>query len=157
MFSFRKPTISDLEIYFIWANDPDVRKQSFDSSLIDFNSHNTWFKSAIENDAYFLLIFKNFEGNNIGQVRIKKESNFEAVIGISVDVNQRGQGYASKMLKLTTDLFLMSNKDFIINAYIKEENSISKKSFEKADFQFLALIEYKNFKTIHLIKRKYED
>jgi RimJ/RimL family protein N-acetyltransferase len=154
MLSFRKPIINDLDIYFNWANDPDVRKNSFDSSTIDLNKHKTWFKSAIANEAYFMLIFKNFEGNYVGQVRIKKENHFNAVISISVDLKFRGKGYGKLMLNLATDSFLMTNRDFIINAYIKEENSSSKISFEKAGFQFFNLIEYKNFKTLHFVKKK---
>ena len=35
MLNLRKPTIKDLEMYFSWANDPGVREQSYNSSIID--------------------------------------------------------------------------------------------------------------------------
>ena len=154
MLSFRKPTIDDMEMYFVWANDPDVRIQSFYSTQIQLDDHKKWFVAAINNEACSMFVFQNFEGKDIGQVRIEKQNDFEALISISIDLNQRGKGYAEKMLKLSTDSFFELNSSFIINAYIKEANLSSKISFEKAGFQFVDRIEYKNFTSVHFIKKK---
>ena len=152
--SFRKPTTDDIEMYFVWVNDPDVRMQSFNSSQIELDDHKGWFVAAINNDACSMFVFQNSEGKDVGQVRIEKQNDFEALIGVSVDLNHRGRGYAKEMLKLATNSFLGSNSNFIINAYIKEGNLSSKKSFEKAGFQFVDMAEYENFKSFHLIKKK---
>lgn len=154
MLSFRKPTIDDLEMYFVWANDPDVRLQSFNSSQIKLDDHKEWFVGAINNEACSMFVFQNSEGKNVGQVRIEKQNDFEALIGVSVNSSQRGKGYAKEMLRLATDSFLESNSRFIINAYIKDGNLSSKISFERAGFQFVDMVEYKNFKSAHLIKKK---
>jgi hypothetical protein len=58
------------------------------------------------------------------------------------------------MLKLATDSYLESNSSFIINAYVKDGNLSSKISFEKAGFKFVDMVEYKNFKSAHLVKKK---
>ena len=139
MLSYRKPTIEDLELYFRWVNDIDVREQSFNSDLIKLGDHKKWFESVINDENYFMLIFKNIEDNYIGQIRIQKISIKHAVIGISI--------IASKS-------FLEINKDFIINAYIKESNLTSKFSFEKAGFKFHEIVEYQNFKSFHYKKSK---
>lgn len=153
MLSLRKPTIEDMEIYFSWANDPVVREQSYNSSVIDLESHKQWFESVINNEAYFMCICQNAEGENVGQVRIQKNENKESLIGISIDSKHRGKGYAKKILNLATDLFLKSNHGYLINAYIKEGNLSSKFAFENAGFNYVEMIEYENFKSYHFIKK----
>jgi RimJ/RimL family protein N-acetyltransferase len=155
MLSLRMPTAEDMEIYFTWANDPVVRKQSYDSSIIDLESHKQWFESVINNESYFMCICQNSVGEDIGQVRIQKQKdkNKEALIGISIDSSHRGKGYAKEVLILATDLFFKSNPGFLINAYIKEGNLSSKLAFENAGFHFMDTIEYKNFKSYHFIKK----
>ncbi len=146
--------MEDLELYFSWVNDYDVREQSFNSNLIKLDDHKKWFESVIKDENYFMLIFKNIEGNYIGQIRIQKISIKEAVISISIDSSYRGRGYAKEMLIIASKSFLEINKDFIINAYIKDSNLISKFSFEKAGFKFHEMVEYENFNSFHYKKSK---
>ena len=153
MLSLRKPTTEDMEIYFSWANDPVVREQSYNSSVINLESHKQWFESVLNNEAYFMCICQNAGGENVGQVRIQKNKNKESLIGMSIDSNHRGKGYAKEILTLATDLFLKSNHGFLINAYIKEGNLSSKFAFENAGFHFIEMIEYENFKSYHFIKK----
>ena len=152
MLSFRKPTIEDMKLFFYWANDPVVREQSYNSVFIDLERHKQWFESALNEEAYFLYIFQNSEGEDIGQVRIQKQKNKEALIGISIVSTQRGKGYAKEMLILATNEFFKSNPDFLINAYIKEDNISSKFAFENARFDFMGIIKYENFKSYHFTK-----
>lgn len=153
MLSLRKPTLKDMEMYFSWANDPEVREQSYNSSFIDLDSHKQWFESALKNEAYFMVICQNSVGDDIGQVRIQKQKGKEALIGISIDSNHRGKGFAKEILKLATNSFLNFNNNYLINAYIKEGNLSSKIAFEKAGFEFIDTILYENFKSYHLIKK----
>ena len=94
MISFRKASIADKMLYFEWANDPNVREQSYNSNPIDLESHGKWFESKIEDNSSLMLVFQNEENSNIGQVRIQKENRKEALIGISVSNEHRGKGYA---------------------------------------------------------------
>ena len=66
MISFRKATIYDLMLYFDWANDPEVRAQSFDSKIIDIESHKKWFLSKLNDDSLLMLVFQNEKNQNIG-------------------------------------------------------------------------------------------
>jgi RimJ/RimL family protein N-acetyltransferase len=155
MLKLRKPTAKDIEIYFAWVNDPLVREHSYNTSIIDFESHKKWFEYTLNNDEYFMCICQNSVGEDIGQVRIQKlkDKNKEALIGISIDSNHRGKSYAKEVLILATDLFFKSNRGFLINAYIKEGNLSSKLAFENAGFEFIDMIEYENFKSYHFIKK----
>lgn len=152
MLSFRKPVITDMELYFEWANDPEVRGQSYNSNPIDLESHKKWFDSILKNDKCSMYVFQNEKNENVGQVRIQKFSNKEALIGISIVSCQRGKGYAKEMLLLSTNAFLEGNKGFLINAYIKESNLSSKFSFEKGGFRFKDMVDYESFRSFHYIK-----
>lgn len=153
MLTFRKATIDDTKLYFDWANDPSVREQSYNSNTIDFENHKKWFESKINDYSCLMVIFQNEKKMNIGQIRIQKENEEEALIGISIASDYRGKGYAKDMLQMASDFFLNYNPTFLINAYIKEANLSSKFAFEKAGFEFNILINYENFQSFHYIKK----
>lgn len=153
MLTFRKAVLGDSKLYFDWANDSIVRKQSFKSITIDIKNHKNWFKTKLEDDSCIMLLFQNEEEVFIGQVRIQKENKFEAIIGISIAAEHRGKGYAKDMLVLASEYFFKKNIEFLINAYIKVHNLSSKKAFEKAGFEFNDIINYKNFNSFHFTKK----
>lgn len=152
MLHYRKANLEDSNIYYNWINDPTVRAQSFNSAEVDLKNHNRWFESKIEDDSCFMLIFQDENDVNVGQIRIQKESENEALIGISIAEEHRGKGYAKEMLRIASDLFLKANVDFKINAYIKENNSNSKYAFEKAGFDYKNEVNYENFQSFHYVK-----
>jgi RimJ/RimL family protein N-acetyltransferase len=153
MLTFRKANILDTKLYFDWANDSKVREQSYNSNTIDFEKHKKWFESKINDSSSLMLVFQNEKKLNIGQIRIYIENEKEALIGVSIASEQRGKGYAKDMLKMASDFFLNSNPTFTINAYIKESNLSSRFAFEKAGFEFNALLNYENFHSFHYIKK----
>lgn len=135
MLSFRKANLNDVELYFDWANDTSVREQSYNSATINFENHEKWFKSKLDDDSCLLLLFQNEEGENIGQVRIQKKMNFESVINISIDSKFRGRSYAKQILNVSTDFFLFLNPNFKIFAFVKKDNLFSKFALEKSGFK----------------------
>lgn len=153
MLTFREANENDTQLYFDWANDPVVREQSYNSNPINFENHKKWFESKINDCSCLMIIFQNEKKLNIGQIRIQKENNKEALIGISIASDFRGKGYAKDMLQIASDFFLKSNPNFLINAFIKETNLSSKYAFEKAGFEFKVLINYENFQSFHYIKK----
>ena len=153
MLTFRKATLADTKLYFDWANDSSVREQSYSTNTIDFESHKKWFESKVEDDSCMLLLFQNEEKLNVGQIRIQKENEMEALIGISIAAEHRGKGLAKEMLFLASDYFLENNKGYLINAYIKEQNRSSKQAFEKAGFEFDNIINYENCSSFHFTKK----
>ncbi len=156
MLNFRNAIIDDIKLYYSWANDESVRMQSFNSKKIDFEVHEKWFESKIQDENCLMLIFIDTEGTEVGQVMIQKENNSEALIGISVSVEQRGKGYSIEILKNSCDFFLQKNPNFTINAFVKITNLTSKYSLENAGFKFLGFQIYQNHKCFHL-KMNYAD
>lgn len=152
--TFRIASIKDVDIFYEWTNEVDVRKQSYNSEEIKFSDHKKWFEEKISDSSCNLLVFQDSKGESVGQVRIQKEKNREAVIGISIDKNHRGKKYAIQMLESASAYFFKLYPDFIINAYIKEENIRSKKAFENAGYSFNQMLVYKGSKSLHYIKKR---
>lgn len=153
MLTFRKAILADAKLYFDWTNDSVVREQSYNSNTIDYENHKKWFETKLEDDSCMLLLFQNEGMINIGQIRIQKENECKALIGISIAAEHRGRGYAKGMLLLASDYFLEINKCYLINAYIKEQNRSSKQAFEKAGFEFQNIINYENCSSFYFIKK----
>jgi len=142
MLSYRYATAQDVILYFNWANDAVVREKSYNSQAISLDTHTKWFDKKLASKDTMMLVFVNEKEESIGQVRIEKKGLIEAVIGISIDSNHRGKGYAAEMLKLATNHFLEKNKTVKIHAYIKETNVASKRVFVKAGFRFQKMVDY---------------
>lgn len=153
MLKFRKAAPSDLDLYFNWANDPLVREQSFNSDAITLEEHSIWFMAAIANSNLQMLVFSNEANEPVGQVRLQKKNNSEAVIGVSISPEHRGKGYASRMLEMAADCFLKEHKDCTIHAYIKQTNIGSVKSFEKAGFVLDSAIDFQSHPSFLYTKR----
>ena len=157
MLSFRKSNIKDINLYFNWVNDTVVRKQSYSSEPITFKAHSEWFNRVINDDSCSMFVFINDSNEIIGQLRIQKTSKNESTIGISIDSNHRGKGYATEILLTGTKYFFLNNPSFIINAFIKQKNLKSKYAFEKAGFIFKKSKIYENSNSFHYIKYNNEN
>ena len=150
MIEFREVTINDMNIFFNWINDPLVRSLSFDSEKVALKVHEKWFVNKINDANCIMLLF--FKSNNpIGQIRIEKETLNQATISISISSENRGKGYATDMLKKASKYFHSKNPEFIINAFIKNNNLNSINSFEKALFKFQKKINYKGHDSLNYI------
>ncbi|PKH50415.1 hypothetical protein CXF68_06770 [Tenacibaculum sp. Bg11-29] len=150
---FREAKFDDADDYFKWLNDSEVRNQSYNSNKVNFEDHVKWFKSKIKDSKTLLLIFQNSEKQNIGQIRIQKTEEREALIGLSIDKKHRGNNYASKALKIASEYFLGLNPNFIINAFIKIENTKSEKAFKNSGFELENIVEYEKHKSFHYINK----
>ncbi len=150
---YRKPSIEDAALYYEWANDKTVRINSYNTSEIDYESHLNWFNAKLIDENCLMYLFQNEINDNIGQVRIQTQDNFTALIGVSIDPIQRGKGYASRLIRIASDDFLSKNKDYTIDAFIKDDNITSAKSFEKAGFILKEMLNYENVKSFHYIKK----
>ena len=151
MLSFRKPSLDDISIYFKWANDSSVRNSSYNSNHIDFETHKSWFEKVLTDNSYFMYIFQNYNNQFIGQVRIHKQDEFNATIGISIDQRHRGNGYAKEMIVSASRSFLELNQGCVVHAFIKEINMVSKRSFEKAGFEFIGMVNYNKSRSFHFL------
>jgi RimJ/RimL family protein N-acetyltransferase len=142
----------DIELYYRWANDPEVRKFSFQQSLIKYEDHVIWFNSKINDPQFKFYLFKNANDEPVGQVRISRNVE-EIIIGISIDANHRGHGYGTKILLQACSDYFKLEAAMEITAYIKKENIASIYIFKKAGFSEMNKSDDNETDTLKLILR----
>lgn len=142
--NFRKANENDMMLYFDWTKDVSVRENSYQSEPISLEKHTNWFLNKIKDSNCCMMVFENHLNIPIGQVRIQITNKENAIIGISTDVNQRGKGYAGRMIKMASENFLKSHPKIRIQAYIKLGNEVSSKAFENAGYQSDTVLIYEN-------------
>lgn len=140
----KKATIENCELIFRWANDEFVRKNSFNSSQINFQDHINWFRSKINSPDCFLFVC--YDGQNpVGQIRIDVEEDV-GIINYMVDGQFRGMGYGTEFLKSVVNEMKKSGaKISKLIGKTKIDNIASRKAFEKAGYisqEFDNYIEY---------------
>ncbi len=133
----RNATIDDARLYFDWANEPEVRKNSLNSAPILWENHLDWFEKKLKDNQTVFYVFE--QKNNslnlpIGQVRLDLNKN-KALINYSIDKNFRGKSLGKIIIEKTISSFLKNNPDAVFEAYVKKDNIASKVVFEKLNFQ----------------------
>lgn len=129
----------DIECVYNLANDPIVRKASFNQGNISFSDHQIWFHEKLQDTNSFFYKVINGQDSFIGYVRYDfAESQKEFIVSVAIDKKYRGKGLCSVMLEKT--LQEIDNKADVI-AFIKHENNASLNCFVKAGY----LMEEENY------------
>ncbi|MCR5607826.1 MAG: GNAT family N-acetyltransferase [Lachnospiraceae bacterium] len=134
MVRLRKVKDTDIDLLYKWANDPIVRKNSFNTDIIKYETHKVWFYKMMTSTSIHQFILVNDE-IPLGQIRLNIISE-TAEIGYSIAAEFRGMGYGSLMLKLINDE-LKNNYPNVkkIIAKVKTQNIASQKAFEKMNYE----------------------
>lgn len=119
----------DMHLLFNWANDPQVRCNSFNTQDISLDEHCLWFYNAIHNSKIkiFILMKNNIP---IGQVRLHLK-NDEWNIGYSIDKIFRGHGFGVKIIQLIENKV---DKGTHLLGQVKKENIFSQRVFLKMGY-----------------------
>lgn len=139
--SIRSARLEDAYLYFEWTNDPETRRQSFNSAPVLWESHEEWFNNKISSTTTKMYVLQ-IDSSPVAQVRFEIEDDF-AMINYSVDAKNRGKGIAGYcikygVLKLKEDCDRIS----LFQALVKKENVASVKTFEKLNFERLEKDEF---------------
>lgn len=126
---------------FNWANDAEVRKNSFTNNKILYEDHIKWFNNKINSDKCIIFIVQ-FKYTPVGQVRIDIEGE-TGVISYSIDKSYRGKGLAIVMLSLLEDE-IKKNGIYIdkLIGFVKFENIASQKVFENLKYNKIIQSEF---------------
>lgn len=135
----RKAELSDLDLYYEWANDPAVRRNSFCSELIPYEDHVKWFNRSLnEEDGHLYVLMEN--DVPVGQIRINI-SDAVAEISYSISSEFRGKGYGRKIVALLIEKIKKEIPNIkTISARVKPDNEASKKVFEKEGFNMKEVV-----------------
>ena len=129
----RKAESADLDLYYEWANDPEVRRNSFNTELIPYEDHVNWFNKVIARDdvVLFVLVADDIPA---GQIRINI-SDSVAEISYSISAEFRGRGYGSKIVSLLVEKIKEGMPDIkTVRARVKPDNTASLIVFEREGF-----------------------
>jgi len=123
--------------YHTWANDPEVRRQSFNTDPIPLDQHQRWFRSRLQSAEAQLSVLVDGEGLPLGQIRFERSATepARAVIGFSLDPVARGCGLAAELLQLGT-AELARQWGGAVEAYgeLRVANIASARAFLRAGF-----------------------
>ena len=131
--TIRKVISKDVDLLYNWSNDDLVRKQSFNSDVIPYDTHCNWFDNKLKSNESLLFIVETDKAP-VGIVRFESDKE-NSTIGFSIDKKYRGKGLGGAIIEIgVTEYF--KEKDLPILASIKKDNIASIKSFEKAGFKY---------------------
>jgi len=144
--TFRTATINDSELLYRWVNDEGVRKNSFTSDKIEYETHKLWLSNKLNCTSTTILIVED-KDVPVGQIRIDIEDN-EPYIDISVTKEKRGLGLGTEILRQIGYYLLTSSFPFrTLNGIVKIENTASQKAFVAAGFNEISrdtkIVKYK--------------
>ena len=98
----RPATLADEALYLAWANEPHVRRQSFNTEPIRLEQHQHWFRSRLQTPDALLSEMVDIDGLPLGQIRFERcaDEPSRACVGFSLDPVARGYGLGAKLLNL---------------------------------------------------------
>jgi spore coat polysaccharide biosynthesis protein SpsF len=126
----RSPFVTDCIYYFNWVNDEQVRKNSNNSELVEWESHKEWFGKSLNDPQKRMFVFveKELPHTPIGQVRFELADD-SWFLSYSIGANYRGKGLAKKMVTDAVTNLQRHNKVTSVKAQVKADNVISNKVF----------------------------
>ncbi len=132
--TYRKARNEDMLLIYNWANDPVARANSYFTEPIALETHQAWYEKKLQDPSSAIYIAE-IQGAPAGMIRYDFTAE-HSVVGISVAESFRGKGLAPVFLTDTATLYFKEH-DLPVWAYIKQENTASVKSFEKAGYTLL--------------------
>jgi UDP-2,4-diacetamido-2,4,6-trideoxy-beta-L-altropyranose hydrolase len=151
--TLRDVTERDRELIWQWANDEETRKASYFQANISWDDHVRWFDSVQRQQNHKFYIVSNGYEKPVGQIRFAIDGK-EAIVSFSVALEFRRSGYGKEILiKAAKKLFNETTIDQIL-AYVKSENMLSLRVFQKAGFCQLEDITFSEVKSCKMILRR---
>jgi len=133
-FWLREVRDEDCKRLWEWANDPDVRKRSYDSAPIPWSDHQDWFDHKIASPSCVIYIAE-LRSKAVGQIRFDVDKHV-ATVSVVVAPGCRGEGIGTKLIREGSERFLYQYSGAKrVDAYIKTENAPSVRAFKKAGYQ----------------------
>jgi len=143
--TFKKATRADCLVYYTWASDPEVRKNSFTTTPLRYDEHVQWFFKKIAAPSCFMFVAGS-NGKQVGQVRIEVDGS-DGTISFSIARETRKLGFGTAMITaLPTLIKEQSIPVKCLVGQVKITNVASRKCFEKNDYTSTAtdgIVEYR--------------
>lgn len=132
--TYRLAIPEDSRLYFYWANDDAVRRNSFSPGKIEWETHEKWFREKLASDSAYMLVF--FAGANaVGQLRLDRVGGNLLEVDLSVDKEWRGKKIGRKIMAALKDIRNKFFPSIPIKGVIQKQNIASIRAFEAAGFE----------------------
>lgn len=132
----REVELSDDDLLFRWANDPQTRLNAFNSDVIEWDSHQQWLSRKLQDrEGCVFLIGCLPDGVPYGQVRFDRELNGDWMIDYSVAPEFRGLGLGRRLLAAAIDALIHRIPAATLVGMVKPFNKPSIKVFESLGFR----------------------
>ena len=133
----RLANIKDLDLIYLWSNDKQVRKNSFNNSKIKYHNHKIWFKKIIKKKSIFIFVK---DKKLVGLIRF---SDFNQGIKISylISKESRGKNLGSMMINFFCNK-LKKNKKYKkkkVYAFVVKKNKASEQTLLRSSFKYLGI------------------
>ena len=148
-YRLRKILPADIDFLFALANDPEVRRNSINTSEILYQEHCDWFMKKINSATSHNLILEK-ASEPVGQIRFEfndTEKIWE--IGYSITSQYRGKGLGKLIIQKGIEFAGV----YPVCGYVKEENKISQSIFNSLGFSNEGIYYIKNCPLIKYVKR----
>lgn len=134
MLYLRNAKKEDVDLLYIWANDPVVRSNSFKTEPITYDNHVSWFNRIMSDSAVLQYILME-DDTPVGQIRLNVKGK-EAEIGYSIGSEFRGKGYGHLILQLIADEVRKNHLEIDkLVAKVKPDNIASNKMFKSEEYE----------------------
>lgn len=134
----RPAQAADLWLYHWWANDPQVRCQSFNCEPISLQQHRRWFAGRLGSPIALMRVLEDGDGLPLGQIRLERAAADapRAAISFSLDRLARGCGLAAPLLQLgLAELARCWGPAMEAYGEVRADNPASCRAFMRAGFQ----------------------
>ena len=132
--NIRQACMDDVGLYFDWVNEPSVRANSINESLVSWEDHDKWFMSCLNSPRVYMWVAEVW-GIPVAQVRLQPLGQ-EWALDFSVDVAFRGRGWASEVIRQVLSELPESVAKRVV-AEVKPRNQASMVSLTRAGFERL--------------------
>lgn len=132
----RRAGVCDQELLWYWANDPDTRRNSFNTATIPWEDHIRWFEGHVDHPDHYLFMATNEDGTPVGTIRFAVSVGEAETVETSVCLAPefRGRGVAGRIISLGARRMVAARQGVSVRATVKPENLASARAFVQAGF-----------------------
>jgi ribosomal protein S18 acetylase RimI-like enzyme len=141
----RRATGSDIQVLWLWRNDPLMRAMAKSSEPIRWSDHSRWFERVLGSHDTALYIVE-MSSEPAAMVRFDLQDG-QALVSINVAPRLRGRGIGTAGLSQACEAFQAAHPNVALVAEVRDENRASALAFRAAGFEETAsdLAGFSNF------------
>lgn len=134
--------MEDSQEVFLWRNEKTTRAMAFFTEKISWETHQSWFSTAIRGRGQVLFIgVENVMKIGVCRFDLSEEDN-EAEVSINLNPRARGKKLSARFLSAAIAQFKTEFPHTELLAKIRKENELSLKCFRKCGFKITSSEKY---------------